>query len=147
VALFSRRLPHVVTRADLVALVAPTYARARGVDEEEASDRLGRALSVPAALDDLYRGLSQALEDAKGPRTSEDALVDRISAGIAARRARAKAADGTPRIAAVLVRLDLEIGLAPEAMRATLATPKGRALLDAGLRELGAHLVKDLLRG
>jgi hypothetical protein len=32
-------------------------------------------------------------------------------------------------------------------MRATLATPKGRALLDAGLRELGAPLAKDLLRG
>jgi hypothetical protein len=146
-ALFSRRLPHVVTRADLVALLAPTYAKARGVDEEEAAERLARALAVPGALDDLYRGLSQALADAKGPRTSEDALVDRISAGVAARRARAKAAEGTPGIAAVLVRLDLEIGLAPEAMRATLATPKGRALLDAGLRELGVHLAKDLLRG
>jgi hypothetical protein len=128
-------------------LLSPTYAKARAVDEEEAAERLGRALAGPGALDDLYRGLSEALADAKGPRTSEDALVDRISAGIAARRARARPAEGTPGIAAVLVRLDLEIGLAPEAMRATLATPKGRALLDAGLRELGAHLVKDLLRG
>jgi hypothetical protein len=147
VPLFSRRLPHVLTRADLVMLVAPTYAKARGVDEEEAAERLGRALAVPGALDDLYRGISEALAEARGPRTAEDALVDRLSAGVVARRARAKAAAGTAGIAAVLVRLDLEIGLAPEAMRATLATPKGRALLDAGLRELGAHLVKDLLRG
>jgi hypothetical protein len=146
VALFSRRLPHVLTRGDLVMILAPTYAKARGVDEEEAAERLARALAVPAALDDLYRGISAALADAKGPRTADDALVDRLSAGVAARRARARAAPGTPAVAAVLVRLDLEIGLAPEPMRATLATAKGAALVEAGLRELGAHLVKELLR-
>ena len=145
-AYFSRRLPHVLTRADLVLLLAPTYAKARDVDEEEASERLERALGIPAALDDLYRGISEALVGAKGPRTQEDPLMDRLSAGVIARRARAKAAEATPAVSAVLVRLDLEIGLAAEPLRATLATPKGRALLDAGLRELGAHLVKELLR-
>ncbi len=145
--LFSRRLPHVLTRADLVRILAPTYATARGVDEEEASERLARALAVPAALDDVYRGISGALRDAQGPRTSPDALVDKLSAGVVARRGRAKPAEATPAISAALVRLDLEIGLAPEAMRATLATPRGSALLEEGLRALGAHLVKDLLRG
>ncbi len=144
---FSRRLPHVLTRADLVLLLAPTYAKARDVDEEEASERLERALGVPAALDELYGGISEALVAAKGPRTQEDALMDRLSAGVVVRRARARAADATAAVSAVLVRLDLEIGLAAEAMRATLATPKGRALLDAGLRELGAHVVNELLRG
>ncbi len=143
---FSRRLPHVVTKADLVLLLAPTYASARAVDHEEAAERLGRALGVPAALDELYGAISGALADAKGPRTTEDALVDRISAHVASRRARAKAAPATPAVSAVLVRLDLEIGLAPEPMRATLATPRGIALLEAGLRELGAHLAKELLR-
>jgi hypothetical protein len=147
VTLFSRRLPHVLTRADLTLLLAPTYAKARDVDEEEASERLSRALAVPAALAELHRGVSEALADAKGPRTAEDALMDRISAGVVARRARARPAEATPAVSAVLVRLDLEIGLVPEAMRATLATEKGRALLDAGLREVGAHLVKELLRG
>jgi hypothetical protein len=47
----------------------------------------------------------------------------------------------------VLVRLDLEIGLAPESMRATLASPRGRALLDEGFRAVGTHVVKHLLRG
>jgi hypothetical protein len=146
-ALFSRRLPHVLTRADLVTILTPTYAKARGVDEEEASERLARALAVPAALEDVYRGVSEALRAAQGPRTTEDALVDRLSAGVVARRARAKPAEATPAISAALVRLDLEIGLAPDAMRAMLATPRGGALLDEGLRALGAHLVKDLLRG
>jgi hypothetical protein len=144
---FSRRLPHVLTRGDLVLLLAPTYAKARNVDEEEASERLARALAVPAALEDVYRGISAALLDAKGPRTTEDALMDRLSAGVVARRARAKAAAATPAISAVLVRLDVEIGLVAEPMRATLATPKGKAFLDEGLRALGAHLVKELLRG
>jgi hypothetical protein len=31
-------------------------------------------------------------------------------------------------------------------MRQTLATEKGRAMLDAGWRALAGHLVKDLLR-
>ncbi len=128
-------------------ILAPTYAKGRGVDEEEAMERLGRALAVPAALDDVYRGISDALRAAQGPRTSEDALMDKLSAGVVARRARAKPADATPAISAALVRLDVEIGLAPEAMRAMLATPRGSALLDEGLRALGAHLVKDLLKG
>lgn len=146
-ALFSKRLPHVLTRSDLVTMLAPTYAKARGVDEEEAADRLARALAAPAALDDVYRGISGALREAQGSRTSEDALVDKLSAGVVARRARVKAADATPAVSAALVRLDLEIGLAPEAMRDMLATPRGSALLDVGLRTLGAHVVKDLLRG
>lgn len=144
--MFSSRLPHVVTPRDLVILLAPTYAAARGVDEQEAMERLTRALQARGALDDVYRGLSSALAAAKGPRTSEDALVDR-SAGVAARRARVKAAPITPAVAAVLVRLDLEIGLAADAMRATLETPRARALLDEGLHALGVHLLRGLMKG
>jgi hypothetical protein len=140
-----RRLPHVLPRKALAALLAPTYAAARGVDEEEASARLSQALAVPAALEDLYGGIAEALRDAQGPRTDEGTLLDRLSAGAAAGGGRARAAEATPAIAAALVRLDLEIGLAAEAMRATLASPRGRALLEEGLRALGAHLLKELL--
>lgn len=144
VAYFSPRLPHVLSRNDLVIVLAPTYAAARDVDEEEAGERLAQALAIPAALDDLYRGISAALRDALGPRTTEDALIDRLSKGVSTRRARVKPAAATAAVSAVLVRLDLEIGLAADAMRATLATPKARALLEEGLRALGAHLVKEL---
>ncbi len=143
---FSRRLPHVLPRKDLVLLLAPTYAAARGVDHEEATERLARALEVPAALEDVYGGISAALRDAQGPRTTEDALMDKLSAGVAARRAKAKPADATPAVSAALVRLDLEIGVAPEQMRATLASDRGRALVEQGFRALGAHVVKDLLK-
>ncbi|BDG02129.1 hypothetical protein [Anaeromyxobacter oryzae] len=144
--LFSRRLPHVLPRKDLVLLLAPTYAAARGVDHDEATERLAGALELPAALEDVYGGISAALRDAQGPRTTEDALMDKLSAGVVARRAKAKAADATPAVSAALVRLDLEIGVAPEQMRATLASDRGRALVEQGFRALGAHVVKDLLK-
>jgi hypothetical protein len=147
VTLFSRRLPHVLTRADLARALAPTYAAALGVDEDEAHDRLGRALASAEVADELYRGISAALAAAKGPRTTEDALVDRLSVGVQARRARVRPAPATPALSAVLVRMNLAIGLAPEPMRATLETERGRALLEEGLRALGAHLVKELAKG
>lgn len=143
---FSKRLPHVVTRADLAWLLAPSYAGALAVDEEEAHERLTRALAQPALAEELYRGLSLGLAAAQGPRATEDAVMDKVSARVQRRRSRARAAPATAALSAVMVRINLEIGLAPESMRDTLASEKGRAMLDAGLRELGAHLAKELLR-
>jgi len=147
VTYFSRRLPHVLTRADLALAVAPTYAAALGVDEEEARERIGRALEQPEVAEDLYRGVSAGLRDVQGPRTSEDALVDKLSQGVQKRRARVRAAEATPALSAVMVRMNLAIGMAPEQMRAPLSTDKGRQLLEDGLHSLGRHLVKELLKG
>ncbi|MGI5864307.1 MAG: hypothetical protein ACOX6T_19945 [Myxococcales bacterium] len=145
--LFSKRLPHVVTRGDLVALLAPTYAGAQRVDEEVATERIGRALAAsPALLAAIYSGLSVALREKQGPRTSEDALMDKLSAGLGARRHRVKPADVSPAVSAALVWINLEAGVAPEMMRNALETPKGRALLEEGPREIGRHLVKELVR-
>ena len=144
--LFSRRLPHVVTLPDLAVLLTPSYAEAMSVEDEEAHERLVRALARTRVADDLYEGISAALEAVQGARTNEDALMDKLSKGVQKRRSRVKSAPATPGLSAVLVRINLEIGLAPEQMRATLDTDKGRAVLATGLRELGAHLVKDLLK-
>jgi hypothetical protein len=146
VTLFSRRLPHVITRGDLSRTLAPTYAKAAQVDPEEAEDRLLRAFANQRVLDEVYGGLSAALAEAKGARTTEDELVDKLSAGVQARRGRVRAAELTPAISAVLVLVNVELGEAPERMRDTLQAPKGRALLQEGLKALGAHLVKELIR-
>ena len=143
---FSRRLPHVVTRADLSRMLLETYVDAMSVDDEEALERLGRALEQPALLDELYGGISTALAAVQGERTSEDQLMDKLAKGVQRRRARVKAAPGHPSIAAVLVRINLELGLAPEPMRVTLRAPQGRALLEDGLSRLGRHLVAELLK-
>ncbi len=143
---FSRRLPHVVTRADLVRMLLETYVDAMNVEDQEALDRLARALEKPELLEALYGGLSVALAEAQGERTTEDQLMDKLAKGVQKRRSRVKAAPSHPAIAAVLVRINLELGLAPEPMRATLQADKGRALLEDGLARLGRHLVTDLLR-
>jgi hypothetical protein len=146
VALFSKRLPHVMPRADLARMIAPTLAKASQVDVEVAEERLERALTNQRVLDDIYGGLSAALAEAKGPRTSEDEQIDKLSAGVQARGRRVRAADLTPAISAVLVLLNLEAGEAQEMMRETLQSEKGRALLQEGLRSLGKHFVKELIR-
>lgn len=145
-ALFSKRLPHVLTRKDLALVVAPTYASAAKVDFAEAHERMERAVGTQSVVDALYEGLSRALADRKGPRKSEDQLIDELSAGVQQRRSRVKAAEVTPAISAVLVMLNLELGYAPEMMRGTLASPKGAQMLQAGLRELGEHLVRQLVK-
>lgn len=143
---YPRRLPHVLTRADLVRVLLETYVDQMSVDDDEALDRLERALGRPELLDEVYRGVAAALAAQQGPRTTEDALLDRLAKGVQKRRARVKAAPQHPAIAAVLVRVNLELGLAPEQMRATLATEKGRAILEDGLARLGRHVVAELLK-
>jgi hypothetical protein len=143
---FSRRLPHVVTRKDLAVLLSPTYAASAEVDFEEAHERMERAVGSQRVVDQLYAGLSAALEERKGPRTSEDELVDALSAGVQKRRSRVKPAPPGPGISAVMVLLNLELGYAPEMMRGALENPKGKALLDEGLRALGTHLLKELIK-
>ena len=79
-------------------------------------------------------------------RTSEDELIDKLSVGVQSRRGRVRAAELTPAVSAVLVLLNLEIGEAPEMMRSALQGEKGRSLLQDGLRSIGRHLVKELVR-
>jgi hypothetical protein len=145
-ALFSRRLPHVLTRKDLARIVAPTYAKGASVDAEEALERMERAVASDRIVDDLYTGISAALAEGKGPRTTEDELIDKLSAGVQKRRGRVKAAEMTPAISAAMVLINLELGYAPEMMRNALQNEKGRALLDEGLRALGEHLVGELIK-
>jgi hypothetical protein len=146
VPLFSPRLPAVVTRADLAWLVTPTYAEALSVEDDEAHERLERALQHPELVDDLLWGISEALPDKQGARTTPDQLVDKLSKALHARRGKVTAAAAGPAVSAVLVRINVELGLAAEPMRMTLQTDKGQKLLDDGLRKLGVHLVNELLK-
>jgi hypothetical protein len=145
-SVFSRRLPHVVTRNDLAILLAPTYAASASVDFDEAHERMQRAVGKQRVVDQLLEGLSAALYERKGPRTTEDALVGALSQGVQKRRARVRPAALTPAVSAVMVMLNLELGYAPEMMRSALENAKGKALLEEGLRALGAHLVKELIK-
>jgi hypothetical protein len=143
---FSPRVAHLFPARTLARLLTPTYASAMSVDDEEAHERLTQALRSAALVSDLQRGLARAVEERRGPRTREDKLLDSVSAGLEKRGGNVRAAPSTPGVAAVMVRVNLEIGLAPEPMRATLAEGRGAAVLEEGLLALGSQLVKDLLR-
>jgi hypothetical protein len=141
-----RRLPAIITRADLAWLLTPTYADAMSVEDDEAHDRLQRALADATLVDDLLWGIAEALPAKQGPRMTEDQVLDKLSKGLAARRGKVTAAASGPAISSVLVRVNIDLGLAPANMRATLETDRGRQLLDDGLRRLGAHLVGELVK-
>ncbi len=141
--LFSRRLPHVLTHADLASLLAPTYAREAQVSEELARERVGRALERRAVADRIYRAVSDALRASQGGRT-EDALMDAISKKVQKRLGAMDAAPASPELAAVIVLINVEINLAPAELRATLESDKGKKLLDQGFRALGEFLVERL---
>jgi hypothetical protein len=143
--LATRRLPAILTRAELAWLLVPTYAAAMSVEDEEAHDRLTRALQRQELVDDLLWGFSEALEERRGARTGVDDLLDKFSAALQTRRGKVTAAPGDA-VAAVMVRINLEVGMASESLRATLETEKGHAMLDAGLKKLAAHVVRELIK-
>jgi hypothetical protein len=142
---FSRRLPHVLTRPDLAQLLTPTYAEAVGVDEDEALERMQAAVERQAIVDDLYVSVSSALAAVQGTR-SEDEIMNKLSQGVQKRLGRMKPAPVTMALSALMVRVNIELGHAPESLRATLETDKGRALLATGLKEIGEFLVGATLR-
>jgi len=72
--------------------------------------------------------------------------MDRLSVAVQKRRGFSKAFEATPAISAVLVRLKLAAGEAPEALRATLESEKGRRLVAEGQRALGDLLVQSLIK-
>ncbi len=144
--LFSPRVPHLFPPRTLATLLTSTYAEAANVDDDEAYARLTQALAARSLVDEIQEGISRALQAKQGPRTAPDKLLDSVSAGLAQRRGNLRPAPATADLAAVLVRIHLEIGLAPEPMRATLASGPGAAALERGWTALGTHLVKELLR-
>lgn len=143
---FSPRVPHLFPQRTLARLLTSTYAEAMAVDEEEAHERLTQALVAPDLVQALQDAIDSALAEKKGPRTTEDELLDRVSTGIVRRGGRLRPLPSSPGTAAVIVRINVEIGLAPEQMRAMLASPRGSQTLEQGLQSLGAHLLKELLK-
>jgi hypothetical protein len=141
-----KRLRHIVQRNHLASMLSATYAEAQNVDEEDAHERLTRAVEDPELQEALYGALAAGLAMQPGASDGDDALLDRLSKALGKRAARMKAAKTSPGVSAVMVKVNLLVELAPISMRAALETDKGRALVEDGLRELGRHLVGQLLK-
>lgn len=139
------RLPHIVTRADMISLLTTTYGVAQVVEDDEARERLTRALADRALMEDLLASIAEALAPHLGPNTDENAFLDKFSKRVATRGPRMKDADGT-KAAALIVRINMLLGLVPESTRKAMETEKGQATQHESIRAVGAFLVQQLLK-
>ena len=139
------RLAHLATRAVVVAKLAPTYAEAHSLEDEEAVVRLDRALQSPL-LDELLATTWTALLGAT-QKLDEEGLVQKVASSLKNRPQRpGKIAPLTAGWSAFLVLADVYAGTASDAAQRLLATPEGKQRAEAGLAEVGRHLASELSR-
>ncbi|MBU8896229.1 hypothetical protein DRW03_06455 [Corallococcus sp. H22C18031201] len=140
------RLAHLATRAVVVAKLAPTFATAHHIDDEEAAQRLSSALAgrlLPALLDSAWSAMRGTAK-----RLNDDGLLEKVAATLGDRPMRpGRVATLSPAWSAFLVVADLEAGTASEAARRVMETDAGRQRADEGLAEAGRFLAKELTRG
>ncbi len=140
------RLGHLATRAVIAARLAPTYAKAHNVDEDEAREQLERALRGSLwerLLDEAWKAMLAGTK-----RLSEDALVEKVAGTLKDRPLRpGRTATLGPVWSAFLVLADLEAGTASDAARRVLESPEGQKKAAEGLAEAGRFLAAELTRG
>jgi hypothetical protein len=140
------RLGHLATRPVVVAKLVPTYARAHQIDEEEASQRLTRALAG-RIWEELLSATWQAMKG-KVKRLDEERLLDKVATTLQDRPLRrGKAVDTNPAWSAFMMMLDLEIGTAGDAARRVMETEQGRKMMAGGMTEAGGFLATELTKG
>lgn len=140
------RLAHLATRAVVTRKLAPTYALAHRVDQEEAEIRLSRALGG-RLLEELLDATWTAIR-ATSVRLKDEELLEKMAESVKNRGLRPgrAAAEIGPGWSAFLVLADLEAGIASEMARRVFETEEGRRKAALGLAEAGSHLARELLR-
>lgn len=140
------RFAHLASRPIVVSRLVRTYAQAHQIDDEEAQQRLERALS--GALHEDVLAATWAALVGSTRRLDEAGLLEKVAGALKDRPLRrSKPVATNPGWSAFLLLLDLEIGTASEAARRALETPDARARLGQGLAEVGGFLSKELTRG
>ncbi len=140
------RLGHLATRAVLASKLAPTYAIAHDLDDEEAVQRLALALRG-RLFEELLASAWEAMS-ARHPRLDEAKLLEKVALTLRDRPQRPgrKAKLGPP-WSAFLLWVDLEAGVASDSAGRVLETEQGRKMTALGLAEAGQHLALELTRG
>jgi hypothetical protein len=139
------RFAHLATRAVVTRKLAPTYAKAHAIDDEEGEIRLSRALGG-ALLADLQAAAWKAIRSTS-TRLTDDELAEKVAVSVKNRGLRpGKAAEAVGAWSAFLVLADIEAGVASEMARRVFESAEGRRKADEGLAIAGEHLAKELLR-
>lgn len=143
---FPPRLGHLATRPVVVNRLVPTYARAHQIDEQEAAQRLARALAGPL-WEDVLAATWEAMK-LRVKRLDEQRLLEKVATTLEERPLRyGRAVETTPGWSAFMMMLDLEIGTAGEAARRVMESEQGRRMISAGLAEAGQFLAVELTKG
>ena len=140
------RLGHLATRPVVVNRLVPTYAKAHQIDEQEASQRLTRALAGPI-WEDLLAATWEAMKG-RVKRLDEQQLLEKVATTLEERPLRyGRAMDTNPAWSAFMMLLDLEIGTAGDAARRVMESEQGRKMIAAGLAEAGQFLATEFTKG
>lgn len=139
------RFAHLATQKVLVAKLIPTFSAAHRIDEEEARERLSTALHG-ALLEQLLEATWGALTENR-KRLDDDGLLEKIAGSLAKNPYRpGKELEATPGWSAFMVLADVEAGTATDAARRLLESEEGKRRGQAGIREVGAFLAKELTK-
>lgn len=135
-------------RDRVASALAPTFARVRGLDPNEAYLRLEAALGAVALLAPLQQGAWAVLEERK-PEASDAERVawleKRLSRSKRFQPAAVRSADEGAWLAWTL-RIDRAAGAASGEAADLLETPEGRRLEARGADLAGHHLGRELVR-
>jgi hypothetical protein len=130
----------------VVNRLVPTYARAHQIDEQEAGQRLTRALAGPL-WEDLLAATWEAMKG-RVKRLDELRLLEKVATTLEERPLRyGRAVETNPAWSAFMMMLDLEIGTAGDAARRVMESEQGRKMMAAGLAEAGLFLATELTKG
>ena len=138
----------LVTRNQLAEMFAPTYARARNIDPNEAYTRLEVALRDLRLIEGLQQAAWRGLRTRK-PALDDGAILDVVSTKLAKRRQYKPVPSGRSSegaIAALIVLVDLAAGVGSGESYDLIESPEGELLLARGFELTGGHLAGELLR-
>jgi hypothetical protein len=140
------RLGHLVTRAVVAAKLRPTFAESHEIDDEEAQERLERALS--GSLWELLLESAWAALNDKKRAADPDALLEKIAGTMKDRPLKPGRLmkELTPAMSAFLLLIDFETGTASDAARKVLESAQGAQMKKLGLVEGGRFLANELAR-
>jgi hypothetical protein len=140
------RLGHLATRPVVVNRLVPTYAKAHQIDEQEAMQRLERAIAG-RIWEDLLAATWEAMKS-HVKRLDEQKLLEKVATTLEERPLRyGRVVEPNAAWSAFMMLLDLEIGTAGDAARKVMESEQGRKMVSAGLAEAGMFLATELTRG
>lgn len=146
--LLRTRFLALLTRSQLTEMMAPTYAKLKNIDPNEAYTRLEGSLRQLPLIEGLQKATWDALADTKED-LNEEALVELVAKKLGKPRrfkpATVKTADEGAWIA-LSVLMDQGAGVGNGEAMDLLDTPGGQKLLKSGFGLAGRHLAKELLR-